>query len=49
MLKILTDPFTDLIDFWRYAVINPTWFLDFKEQRAIYKLDIQTKKVTKVD
>ena len=49
LLKILTDPFTDLIDFWRHAFIHPKWFLDFKDQRATYVLDIKTKKTSKVD
>lgn len=47
-LKILTDPFTDLIDFYPYVFIHPKWFLDFKEHRATYKLDMGTKKVVKV-
>lgn len=48
-LKILTDPFTDLIDFYAHAFIHPKWFLDFKDQRATYVLDIQTKKTKKVE
>jgi glutamate-1-semialdehyde aminotransferase len=48
MLKILTDPFTDLGDFYEYAAIHPKWFLDFKDTKAIYKLDIASKKVLKV-
>ena len=48
-LKILTDPFTDLIDFYTHMVIHPRWFLDLKEQRATYRLDIKTKKVIKVE
>ncbi|ACI64822.1 predicted protein [Thalassiosira pseudonana CCMP1335] len=47
-LKILTDPFTDLLDFYTHVVIHPKWFLDLKEQRATYQLDITTKKVVKV-
>jgi len=49
LLKILTDPFTDLLDFWQYAVISPKWFLDLKDHKAIYQLDLYTKKVTKLD
>ncbi|KAL7466872.1 hypothetical protein ACHAXS_007147 [Conticribra weissflogii] len=48
-LKILTDPFTDLLDFYTHIIIHPIWFLDFKDQRATYRLDINTKKVVKVD
>jgi len=49
LLKILTDPFTDLLDFYTHAMIHPKWFLDLKEQKARYKLDLETKKVTKID
>lgn len=31
IIKIITDPFTDLIDFYKYFVINPKHFLDIKE------------------
>jgi hypothetical protein len=48
-LKILTDPITDLFDFYTHAIIHPKWFLDWKQQSATYRLDIKTKKVTKVD
>lgn len=48
-LKILTDPFTDLLDFYTHAVIHPKWFLDFKEQTAIYRLDIKTKRIEKIE
>lgn len=48
-LKILTDPFTDLLDFYTHIIIHPIWFLDFKDQRATYRLDINTKKVVKVE
>ena len=48
-LKIITDPFTDLLDFYTHIVIHPKWFLDLKEQRATYRLDIKTKVVKKVD
>jgi len=48
-LKILTDPVTDLFDFYTHAVISPKWFLDWKQPGAKYRLDIETKKVTKVD
>jgi len=48
-LKILTDPFTDLFDFYTHVIIHPIWFLDFKDQRATYRLDINTKKVVKVE
>ena len=48
-IKILTDPFTDLLDFYTHALIHPKWFLDFKEQTAIYHLDIKTKKIEKLE
>jgi hypothetical protein len=48
-LKIVTDPFTDLLDFYTHVIIHPRWFLDFKEHRATYRLDIKTKKVVKVE
>jgi len=48
-IKIFTDPFTDLLDFYPYVIIHPKYFLDFKEQRATYRLDINTKKVVKVE
>ena len=48
MLKIFTDPFTDLLDFYTHLAIHPKWFLDLKEQKAIYRLDIKTKTVKKV-
>jgi hypothetical protein len=48
LLKILTDPFTDLLDFYTHAVIHPKWFMDLKEQKATYSLDLKTKKTTKV-
>jgi glutamate-1-semialdehyde aminotransferase len=48
MLKILTDPLTDLIDFYNYCVIHPKWFFNLKDQTASYNLDINTKKITKV-
>jgi len=48
-LKILTDPFTDLLDFYPHIVIHPKYFLDLKDQRATYRLDIETKKVTKLE
>jgi hypothetical protein len=48
-LKILTDPFTDLLDFYTHMVIHPKWFLDLKDQRASYRLDIKTKKVVKLE
>jgi len=47
-IKILTDPFTDLLDFYTHALIHPKWFLDFKEQTAVYSLDIKTKKIEKI-
>jgi hypothetical protein len=49
LLKILTDPCTDIVDFWQYAVIHPKWFSDLKDQKAVYKLDIYTKKVAKLE
>jgi hypothetical protein len=49
LLKILTDPLTDIVDFWQYAVIHPKWFFDLKDHKAVYKLDIYTKKVVKLE
>eukprot|EP00980_Cylindrotheca_fusiformis_P005104 scaffold1083_cov114-Cylindrotheca_fusiformis.AAC.8 len=49
LLKILTDPFTDILDFWEFAVIHPKWFVDLKDPKAVYKLDIVTKKVAKLE
>ena len=48
-IKILTDPFTDLLDFYTHAVIHPKWFLDFKEQTATYRLNIKTKVIEKIE
>ena len=48
-VKIVTDPFTDLLDFYTHVIINPKWFLDTKELRAVYRLNIKTKEVVKVD
>ncbi len=48
-LKIFTDPFTDLLDFYTHAMISPKWFADLKDQKATYQLDLKTKKVTKLD
>ncbi len=48
-LKILTDPFTDLLDFYTHAMIHPKWFGDLKDQKGTYKLDLKTKVVTKLD
>jgi glutamate-1-semialdehyde 2,1-aminomutase len=48
LLKILTDPFTDLLDFYTHCVIHPKWFFDWKEQKAVYRLDITTKTVKKI-
>lgn len=31
IIKIITDPFTDLIDFYKYSIIKPKHFLDIKE------------------
>jgi hypothetical protein len=31
IIKIITDPFTDLLDFYKYSIINPKHFLDIKE------------------
>lgn len=47
-LKILTDPFTDIFDFYHHAFIHPKWFLVLKNHSAVYKLDLNTKKVMKV-
>ena len=48
-LKIITDPFTDLLDFYRYCIIHPKYFLDLKDQRAVYRLCLETKTVKKLD
>jgi hypothetical protein len=48
MLKIFTDPFTDLLDFYPNWIIHPKWFLNLKDHNAIYKLDITTASVSKV-
>ena len=45
VLKILTDPFTDLIDFYEYWIIHPREFLDLKKQFGTYELDYETKNV----
>ena len=29
-IKIVTDPFTDIIDFYSYAFIHPKWMVDWK-------------------
>ena len=28
-IKIVTDPFTDLLDFYSYAIVHPKYFVDF--------------------
>lgn len=48
-IKILTDPFTDLLDFYTHMFISPGWFLDTKDHRATYRLDTHTHKVAKVE
>lgn len=48
-LKIITDPFTDITDFYTHVVIHPKWFLDMKDQRATYRLNIKTKEVAKIE
>jgi len=48
-IKIITDPFTDILDFYRYCIIHPKYFLALKDQRAIYRLDLKTKTVKKLD
>jgi hypothetical protein len=49
MVKILTDPFTDIVDFYSHWKIDPKYFLDFKDSKATYKLDLKTKKICKVE
>ncbi len=48
LLKILTDPFTDLLDFYTHWVIHPKYFLDFKDHNAVYRLDVNTATITTV-
>ena len=45
LIKILTDPFTDLLDFYTHWVIHPKRFLDLKDHKATYRLDIKTATV----
>lgn len=45
IFKIITDPFTDLVDFYEYWIIHPKWFLEFKDHRAVYKLDLASKEI----
>jgi glutamate-1-semialdehyde aminotransferase len=49
IIKILTDPLTDLYDFYDYWIIDLKYFLDFKDPKAVYKLDLATKKIIKVN
>lgn len=49
LVKILTDPFTDIIDFYSHWLIHPKYFLEFKDHNAVYRLDIKTATVTTVD
>merc|ERR1719473_965772 len=45
-VKIFTDPFTDILDFYHHWYINPKWFLDLREQRQVqYNLDIFSKRI----
>ena len=45
-VKILTDPFTDLVDFYHHWLIHPKHWLDLRKQGNVtYKLDIYTKKI----
>jgi glutamate-1-semialdehyde aminotransferase len=30
-IKIVTDPFTDILDFYSYAFIEPKWFIDWRK------------------
>jgi hypothetical protein len=49
VIKIVTDPFTDVLDFYTHVVIHPKWFLDFRKQgKVVYKLDIFTKEIVEV-
>ncbi|CAD7929013.1 unnamed protein product [Amoebophrya sp. A25] len=48
-LKILTDPFTDLLDFYQHWIIHPREFLDLKKQFGVYELDYETKAVKDVE
>lgn len=49
IIKILTDPLTDLVDFYDYWIIDLKYFLLFKDPKATYKLDLATKKIIKVN
>ena len=49
LLKIWTDPITDLLDFYEYAFIHPKWSLVLKDQSGVYKLDPNTRVVCKLD
>jgi glutamate-1-semialdehyde aminotransferase len=46
VVKILTDPFTDLIDFHTHWKVHPKEFLDVKDQFGKYKLDMKTKTIS---
>lgn len=35
ILKIFTDPFTDIPDFYKHSVIHPKHFLDLRQQRHV--------------
>jgi len=37
-----------ITDFNTHVVIYPKWFLDMKDQRATYRLNIKTKEAAKI-
>jgi len=39
---------TDVFDFYSSFLISPNCFFDVKDQRAEYKLDLETKKISVV-
>lgn len=43
LIKILTDPFTDVPDFYKYAIIHPKHFLDLRSRTQKYDFNIEKK------
>ena len=43
LIKILTDPFTDVPDFYKYAVVHPKHFLDVRSRTVKYDFNIEKK------
>ena len=43
LIKILTDPFTDVPDFYKYAIIHPKNFLDLRSRSEKYDFNIEKK------